>query len=175
MANTARVTQSFLIAGTFLSGNARVTQSFIIAAVGLGIACGSPINGTVGIPYSHTFPSGGGIGAVTFVILTGSLPPGITLNSSTGVLSGTPTSPGAFPITVQVTDTMHQVASVACLISIAASGVPTYGAAHRKCVPGEMMKPSRVDKVDVVGIQRILDAVKPDVVAEVDYPGRVRG
>ena len=32
------------------------------------------------------------------------LPPGISLNPGTGVLSGTPTTPGIYPITMTVTD-----------------------------------------------------------------------
>ena len=35
---------------------------------------------------------------------TGVLPPGITLNSTTGVLAGTPTSSGTFAFTIEVTD-----------------------------------------------------------------------
>src|SRR5207248_1912871 len=42
-------------------------------------------------------------GAATFSLNSGSLPAGLTL-SSAGLLSGTPTVTGSFPITVKVTD-----------------------------------------------------------------------
>ncbi|HKV39207.1 MAG TPA: putative Ig domain-containing protein, partial [Blastocatellia bacterium] len=59
--------------------------------------------GTAGVAYSTTtFTQTGGIGTITFSE-TGSLPAGLTL-SSTGVLSGTPTQTGTFPITVTATD-----------------------------------------------------------------------
>src|SRR5207248_2983818 len=45
----------------------------------------------------------GGNGTVTWSE-TGTLPIGITLNSATGVLSGTPTQVGAYPIVVTATD-----------------------------------------------------------------------
>ncbi|MGA8807234.1 MAG: putative Ig domain-containing protein, partial [Thermoanaerobaculia bacterium] len=60
--------------------------------------------GTVDAPFSQTFTKSGILGTVTWSE-TGTLPAGITLNSATGVLSGTPTVKGSFPITVTATDT----------------------------------------------------------------------
>ncbi|MFC7645283.1 putative Ig domain-containing protein [Streptosporangium lutulentum] len=37
-------------------------------------------------------------------VTAGSLPPGLTLNTSTGLVSGTPTTTGSYPVTVRVTD-----------------------------------------------------------------------
>ena len=59
--------------------------------------------GTAGTPFSQTFTQAGAIGTATFSIATGTLPSGLTL-ASNGVLSGTPTVTGSFPITVMVTD-----------------------------------------------------------------------
>lgn len=55
----------------------------------------------VGVPYSQTFTSSGGIGAVTWSA-TG-LPQGLSM-SSTGVLSGTPTSVTSTSLSVSVSD-----------------------------------------------------------------------
>ena len=60
--------------------------------------------GTVDAAFSQTFTVTGILGTVTWSE-TGALPAGITLDSSTGVLSGTPTVNGVFPITVKATDT----------------------------------------------------------------------
>ncbi|HXA16533.1 MAG TPA: putative Ig domain-containing protein [Thermoanaerobaculia bacterium] len=60
--------------------------------------------GTVNVAFSQTFTSGNGIAPVVFSVNSGTLPAGITLNSSTGVLSGTPTQTGSFPITIKATD-----------------------------------------------------------------------
>ncbi|MBX9595349.1 MAG: putative Ig domain-containing protein, partial [Roseomonas sp.] len=48
--------------------------------------------------------SGGGAGGNAFSISAGSLPPGLSLNASTGVISGVATSTGNFPVTIRVTD-----------------------------------------------------------------------
>lgn len=61
-------------------------------------------NGTVGTPYSVTFVPTGAVGAVAWSVSAGALPAGLTLGPSTGVLSGTPTTPGAFNFTIQALD-----------------------------------------------------------------------
>ena len=57
----------------------------------------------VATPYSHTVTTLRGTAPVTFSVIGGSLPPGLTLNSS-GLLSGTPTTAGLFSFTVRATD-----------------------------------------------------------------------
>ncbi|MEA2237224.1 MAG: large repetitive protein [Thermoanaerobaculia bacterium] len=59
--------------------------------------------GTAGTAFSQTFTQSGGNGTIVWS-KTGGLPSGISLNSSTGVLFGTTTQTGAFPITVKATD-----------------------------------------------------------------------
>ena len=175
MANTARVTQSFAEAATTAVGTARVTQSFVEFATGLGISCGSPPSGIAGIFYSTTFPSGGNIGTVTYSIISGSLPPGLLLNGSTGTASGIPTSAGTFTFTVQASDTSLMVAQVTCSITItgatAGGSFNLGGSAHRKCFPYET-KP--VNKVDWSQMQRTIDAVRPAVLDECVPPDGLR-
>jgi uncharacterized repeat protein (TIGR01451 family) len=60
-------------------------------------------NGAVDAAFSETFTQTGGTGTITFTLNSGALPPGLTL-ASNGTLSGTPTQPGSFPITVTATD-----------------------------------------------------------------------
>ncbi|MFC5742326.1 Ig-like domain-containing protein [Dyella tabacisoli] len=67
----------------------------------------SPATGTLtvpyGNPYSQTVSTSGGTAPYTYA-LSGALPTGLTFNTATGVLSGTPTQPGNFPITISSTD-----------------------------------------------------------------------
>ncbi|MEO8595981.1 MAG: IPT/TIG domain-containing protein, partial [Candidatus Solibacter sp.] len=58
--------------------------------------------GVVGTAYSQTLAANGGSGPYTWSVASGSLPPGLTLSAS-GVISGTPTTPGAYMFTVRVT------------------------------------------------------------------------
>jgi len=59
---------------------------------------------TYGTPYSRQIQISGGLAPITYSIIGGSLPPGLGLNSSTGVISGTPTSSGNYSFTVRAED-----------------------------------------------------------------------
>jgi len=62
-------------------------------------------NGVVGSSYSFTLTATGGILPYTFAVATGTLPTGLSLNASTGVISGIPTvSASLANITFSVTD-----------------------------------------------------------------------
>jgi len=65
---------------------------------------GSLPNAIVGVPYTQTLQATGGIGPYTYAITSGALPAGLSLASTTGVISGTPTAAGAVSFTVTVTD-----------------------------------------------------------------------
>jgi hypothetical protein len=57
----------------------------------------------VATPYSQTITTLRGTAPISFTVLSGSLPPGLSLNSS-GLLSGTPTTAGSSSFTVRATD-----------------------------------------------------------------------
>jgi hypothetical protein len=69
-------------------------------------------SGFVNMPYNFTLMENGGVKPWTWSIVSGSLPTGMTL-SGAGVLSGTPTQAGNFPVTVKVTDGEKPNAAVA--------------------------------------------------------------
>jgi len=50
----------------------------------------------------------GGIGALSWTVVSGALPPGLGLNPSNGTISGTPTSTGSFGFRLRVTDSIPQ-------------------------------------------------------------------
>jgi hypothetical protein len=89
------------------------------------ITCGNPPAGNVGVAYSHAFPASGGVPPYTFAITSGLLPAGLSLDSSTGIVSGTPSAGGASPFQISVSDSDSGSAAVSCSISIyAAVGIP---------------------------------------------------
>ncbi|GAC1626625.1 MAG: hypothetical protein NVS9B13_23060 [Candidatus Acidiferrum sp.] len=60
--------------------------------------------GTVNTPYSATLQSSGGATPISWSVTSGSLPNGLSLNSGTGVISGTPTTAATSNFTVQAMD-----------------------------------------------------------------------
>ena len=62
---------------------------------------------TVGVPMTtQTLTASGGTGPYTYAVTTGSLPAGISLNASTGALTGTATEGGSIAFTVTATDSL---------------------------------------------------------------------
>ena len=61
--------------------------------------------------YSQTVSGSGGTGALTWSVASGTFPPSLTLNPSTGAITGTPTdSPSLYSFTIQATDTVGATA-----------------------------------------------------------------
>jgi hypothetical protein len=77
----------------------------VVAITTTGLPNGSQVQS-----YSATLAATGGTQPYTWTILSGSLPPGLSL-SSAGVISGTPTAAGTFNFTVQVTDSASNSAT----------------------------------------------------------------
>lgn len=82
--------------------------------VGSTLALGSGQQAVVTATYTSTTPGGD----LTYIITGGALPPGLTLNPSTGLISGTPTAQGVFTYTVVVTDGTNTSAPVTCSILV---------------------------------------------------------
>lgn len=98
----------------------------VIAPLTLYIQSHTPPDGQVGIAYSTTFTASGGITPYTWSWETD--PPGATpdfgptINSGTGVVSGTPTAIGAFATRIIVTDAAAIEASLSATFIIVAAG-----------------------------------------------------
>jgi copper(I)-binding protein len=61
-------------------------------------------DGNPSVPYYATLTCPGGTPSYTWTLFAGTLPSGLTLNSSTGLISGTPTEATAASFTAQATD-----------------------------------------------------------------------
>ena len=60
--------------------------------------------GSAGAPYAHTVRAVGGIPAYHWTVDSGALPDGLSLDSFTGTISGTPQESGTFEVTIRVQD-----------------------------------------------------------------------
>ncbi|MFA7061999.1 MAG: IPTL-CTERM sorting domain-containing protein, partial [Pedobacter sp.] len=76
-------------------------------------------------PFSQTLTVSGGTAPYTWSVVSGSLPDGLSLNSVTGTISGTPTAVGTFSFTYGVSDTTLASTTVAGQIAVnAPAAVP---------------------------------------------------
>jgi Putative Ig domain/GDSL-like Lipase/Acylhydrolase family len=64
----------------------------------------SPPEATINVPYSYTPEASGGVEPYAWSISGGELPAGLSIDESTGTISGTPTATGSNPVTVRVAD-----------------------------------------------------------------------
>jgi hypothetical protein len=80
--------------------------------------------GAVSAAYSQTITASGGTAPYTFAVILGTLPTGLTLTAG-GVLSGTPTAPGSFTVTIRAIDANGCFADIVYTIVItSAPGCP---------------------------------------------------
>jgi hypothetical protein len=70
----------------------------------LSITSTSMSNGITGTAYSSAIASLGGVPPLTWSVPAGTLPPGLELNTSSGLISGTPTTAGVYKFFPTVTD-----------------------------------------------------------------------
>src|SRR5580693_1730616 len=70
----------------------------------LSITSTAMANGITGTFYSSAIASAGGVPPLTWSVPAGTLPPGLTLTPSSGLISGTPTTPGVYRFFPTVTD-----------------------------------------------------------------------
>jgi hypothetical protein len=100
---------------------ANATESITISTAALTIATPGLPGAQDGSAYSATLQASGGTPAYTWSIQSGSLPAGLTLGATTGVISGTPTSTGNSNFTIAVTDNSSPAQTRTVSASIAVS------------------------------------------------------
>jgi Putative Ig domain len=102
----ATVTTAFTVTLTAMS----TAKSSITGTVTLtipanpGITTTALASGTVGAAYAVSLAATGGIPPYTWAIAQGALPSGLTLSSTTGAITGTPTAAGSASFTVKLAD-----------------------------------------------------------------------
>src|SRR5207245_1270004 len=117
---TTAATSNFTITATdsaSRTGN-RAYSLAIGSAVTVTLTPTTLPNGTVGTAYSQTIVASGGTSPYTYATTAGTLPAGVTLNSSTGVLSGTPTTAATSNFTITATDSASHTGSRAYGVTI---------------------------------------------------------
>ena len=90
----------------------------------LGISTRSLPNGTVGVAYSQNLVGVGGTAPHTWSIAYGTLPAGLSLNRSTGAISGIPTTYGGSQLIFRLTDSTSRTVTKNLPITIVANSLP---------------------------------------------------
>ncbi len=129
-ATTGAITGTPTAAGTAgftlqVQGNdgAASSTAFSIRVVNpLSITTAALANGAVGAAYSATLVATGGQTAYAWLIIGDPLPAGLTLDTSNGTISGTPTTAATASFTVGVTDAGNPTRSDTQGLSITVSG-----------------------------------------------------
>ena len=147
-------TDSFTYTATNAGGtSAAATVTVTVSAPPLTLLPSLPNlpNGQVGVAFSQAVSASGGTAPYSYSVSTGSLPGGLSLDGSTGVIAGTPTAAGAFSFTVRATDSTS---------GTAVSATQAYALTINPALP-------------VAGTQRV--TVPFDTAAQIDLSSAVTG
>lgn len=104
---------------------ATTTRSFTLTVnpAALRITTSTLASGQVGIAYSQGLDAAGGTAPYTWTVSSGSLPAGLFLSSS-GTISGTPTTAGNSSFIVRVTDAQEPASSTTVALSLTIAPPP---------------------------------------------------
>ncbi|MBZ5579508.1 MAG: Ig domain-containing protein [Acidobacteriia bacterium] len=142
----------------------------------LAITTASPLpGGSVGVAYALTLAASGGAPPYSWSVVGGSLPGGLRLNSTTGVMGGDPSTAGSFAFTVRVTD--QALATLSQTFSLAISAAPAIPSMSLANVPDTASSAQQVSfglvlssgySVAITG--QITLSFQPDAAAQADDP-----
>jgi phospholipase C len=84
------------------------------------VACPAA-TGQVGVSYSSALAAANGTPPYSYLLMADPLPTGVTLNGSTGALTGTPTAAGTYTFIGEAVDSTGAAAASQCKVAIAAA------------------------------------------------------
>jgi hypothetical protein len=122
LAGTPTVSGTFAITLFVVDSNrATTSKPFSLTIDGggtrLAVTTTALSTGSVGTPYSQTLSASGGTLPYTWAAGQG-FPSFFSLDTNTGIISGTPTTPGSFSFPVQVTDAVRNTATGTVSVTI---------------------------------------------------------
>lgn len=133
---TTAGTYTFTVRATYNTASDEKQLSITIAespVTMLTITTASLDSGTTGQTYNDTLEAS--ISGVTWSVISGNLPAGLTLNASTGVISGTPTTSGTYTFTVRAVYG-SQSTEKSFSITVTQAGITIGGSSSSGCESG---------------------------------------
>jgi len=152
-----------------------------IAVQGLLLAIAQPSampDAIVGRTYSQTLSAQGGDPPYTWTVSSGTLPPGLSLNATSGQVAGTPSSAGVYTFTVRVADKSGSSATRSYTIRITNAPLPAVsitgasGTVAAKQQPEVRVQLAAAYGIDLSGTMTLTfapDAVNPSDDAAVQF------
>ena len=119
-AGTAVVTAA-AAASNGVRTSANISVQSVHSASPLSITTSALSSAQVNAAYSASITAQGGTAPYSWSLISGSLPNGLTLNPSTGVIAGSVSQAGAFTFTTEVTDASAHTATQQLTLSATAS------------------------------------------------------
>lgn len=117
--------------GVSSGGLSGAADLVITVAPALAILSSTLPSGVVGSAYSASVSIAGGDGAPSFAVVSGALPPGLTLGLGTGGVTGVISAAGTFGFSVRVTNALGQAATSPLVVTsfaplaVATTGLPS--------------------------------------------------
>jgi hypothetical protein len=106
--------------GEYIDTNGDYHPMLLSSATQLAVSTSSLPAATDGTAYSEQLAATGGAGDYTWTLSSGSLPAGLTLNTTTGVISGTPNAVGTASFTITSSDPGPPTQTASAALSITA-------------------------------------------------------
>lgn len=133
---TTAGTYTFTVRATYSTASDEKQFTITIAessVTTLTITTASLNSGRTGQSYSETLSAN--MSGVTWSVISGNLPAGLTLNQSTGVISGIPTTAGTYTFTVRAVSS-SQSAEKSFSITVTQAGITIGGSSSSGCESG---------------------------------------
>jgi len=136
---TAGGTGTFSVKATYKTKSGQQAYQIFVTAVTVSLATATPPQAVVGTAYSFDLKSlltvtgaaGYNGSGVTWSIVSGTLPAGLSLYTGAGLIAGTPTAGGDGPVTVRATyqgangEQTYQLVSLDIKVALASTTLPT--------------------------------------------------
>jgi len=121
---TTAGTFNFTVRATDASAATATKALSVVVTAPLAISTATLPGASVGTAYSATLAATGGSSPYTWSLAAGALPAGLSLNASTGAITGTPTVGGTASFTARVTDSAARTVTRALTLAVATPALP---------------------------------------------------
>jgi hypothetical protein len=110
--------------GSYTDANDDYAAMVLSSVPSLAVSTSSLPSAVVGSSYLAQLSATGGAGSYSWSVSSGSLPAGLSLNPTTGVISGTPTAAGTSSLTLAVSDPGPPRQQASAALSVLVSAAP---------------------------------------------------